>query len=48
MVVILSPPTMSPNALKLTLPPTSPIRIPLGSGEDCDGGVVAIAGITGA
>src|SRR3954467_8954341 len=34
MVVILSPPTMSPSALKLTLPPTSPMRMPLLSPGD--------------
>src|SRR6267143_4337100 len=38
-VVILSPPTISPSALKLTLPPTSPRWIPLESGDGCDGGV---------
>src|ERR1700738_846953 len=44
MVVILSPPTMSPSALKLTLPPTSPIRMPPESGGGI-GGVASMVGL---
>lgn len=44
MVVILSPPTMSPSALKLTFPPTSPMRMPLESGVGGEGELIGIGG----